>query len=70
MKKYAVCSVVNKEYVRYLEVFSYSLIKCNPTFDSVYIVFYKEGDLISEDFNRLRRIYSGFIFKKNQYSEL
>ena len=63
-KKYAACSVVNKKYLRYLEVFSYSLIRMNPSFDSDYIVFYLEGDLISEDFDRLRRIYSGFIFKK------
>lgn len=64
MGKKAVCSVVNKGYLDYLEVFSYSLIKHNPKFNRDYIVFYKENDLDASDFKRLRKIYKNFIFKK------
>lgn len=64
MNKFAVCSVVNKDYLDYLEVFAFSLLKHNPGFDRDYVVFYKEGDLGEIDFNRLKKVYSGFVFKK------
>lgn len=64
MNKLAVCSVVNKEYLKYLSVFAFSLIKHNPSFSRDYVVFYKKGDLEEEDFSKLRKIYKGFVFKE------
>ena len=61
--KFAICSVVTKNYIDYLKVFSYSLVKHNPKFDGDYIVFYEEGDLSEEDFSELREIYDNFVFK-------
>ena len=62
IKKYAVCSVVNKKYIDYLKVFAFSLIKHNPGFDRDYIVFFKKGDLGEEEFAELKKIYDGFVF--------
>jgi len=61
-RKFAVCSVVNKQYMDYLKVFAFSLIKHNPDFDRDYIVFFKKDDLDEEDFSELRKIYDKFVF--------
>ena len=63
-KKFAVCSVVNRKYIDYLKVFSYSLVKHNPSFSGDYVVFYEDGDLVESDFEDLRKIYSRFVFRK------
>jgi len=64
MNKKAVCSVVNKEYLIYLEVFAYSLLKHNKDFDRDYVVFHKKNDLTEKDFKALKNIYKGFVFKE------
>ena len=64
MKKYAVCSVINQRYAKYLEVFLFSLIKHNPKFNRDYIIFHKKDDLSEIDCERLKSIYSGCVFKE------
>jgi len=62
--KKAVCSVITKNYIEYLKVFTYSLVKHNPSFCRDYIVFHEPGALSEIDKSSIKKIYKNFIFKE------